>query len=130
MPIFYYLQSNDYPRFLDSSLLLTVYLICQINMLGMHVNNTKKITRTAGQTLVGARMCSANSPRSHAGLTCEAHRLCNYRQDENKYSNHSAVTNRQQQQISAPSLSACSNPRQITRVSTVKTDLHTILDDD
>jgi len=35
------------------------------------------LTSTAGQIAVGGRICCLNSPKSHSGLTCEAHLLCN-----------------------------------------------------
>jgi len=38
------------------------------------------LTRTAGQMAVGGKICCLNSPKSHSGLTCEAHLLCNYTQ--------------------------------------------------
>jgi len=38
----------------------------------------KQLTRTAGQMDVGGRICSRNSPRSHSGLTWDAHRLCSF----------------------------------------------------
>jgi len=38
--------------------------------------NDGDLTNTAGQIAVGGRMCCLNSPKSHSGLTCEAHLLC------------------------------------------------------